>query len=403
MTDRKALWQRLRRVAALVAVSGIYLLLLPTLIVTLWEGRPWSWLAALAALRREVALVLLVALCAGALQQLVALRHQPRRFSRQLQAEGVSYLLLADRELVARHPLDKRDGDLWGEIATLVPIGEYLAFDCVGSAEQVMLLVTGLPHAARAAATQLMAHWPGTQLRPLVGIQEPLARLAAETELYHWHCHIRPTARRHPIQPAVADPALALLSEVARLPEGVQGGLQLLVGPNPYSGHNLEQTAIRKSVPILNHRNRRYEELYRQPWETTVIDRSDQRDIEEWSARANRRFLDVQLVVWAAATDLAPARQHARQLARTAVAQYGPRNPLRLTHEAQGSCASRQRRLFAGGNWTDQELGTLFHLFGREGVAVAPTLAMASAKILPPAAANRLIYGQPSLVITGHE
>lgn len=384
MTERRIWWQSVRDLCLGLGAVALYALGLPWLFVVLGKGG--EWLLTLLGASGYVLILLLILLVCGLWYHWRQMRGYPDRFAGRLQAEGITYLLLPDRDLAPRHPAARTDADLWAELGDLLPRREHLALDLLKRETSVAFVLQGLPDAARAAATQIMAHYPGTQVRQLSPDEDPLLAVQATAA---WWCALRPTDKHRPVQAAVQDPCLALLSEVARLPGRVQGGLQVLARHDPYSTLDLERRAIRKSLPVLNMRNPRYER-YRPLWEVGVVDQSDQRDLAEWSTRARRAFLDVQLVVWASAETEAAAKRCARQLAQTVIAQYGPSNPLKVHREGVGLPHRRRFTPFGGWSWTDQEIGSLLHLVGREGVAVAPNLQCATARILPPAVANHL-------------
>ncbi|MCB0078815.1 MAG: hypothetical protein KDD73_15495 [Anaerolineales bacterium] len=389
MADRHRWWQRVRELLMLVGLLALYGVGLPALFVLFGKGEAWPWLLPMHHAAHYLFVALLLLFVVGLGHHWRQMRSQPNRFATRLAAEGVTYLLLPDRELLPpRHPAARTDGDLWAELGELLPKGQHLAVELVKQESAVGFALHGLPEAARAAVTQIMAHWPGTQVRQLPLDELPMFAQGDAA----WWCVIRPSSKQRPIQPAVQDPCLALLSEVARLPQGIKGGVQLLARRDPYSGPTLERQSIHKSVPVLNMLNKRYE-LYRQPWEVGIVDQTHRRDIEEWADRASRDFLDVHLMVWAKAPSEVQAQRHARQLAQTIIAQYGPSNLLKLHKEGADLPPKHRFTAFEGGSWTDRELGSLLHLVGRDGVAVAPTLRCATAKILPPAAANLLSPG----------
>lgn len=382
MWGRRQLWGRVQLVFALVSLAAFYLVGLPWLMTALdvaarWPGAtalyPWRW-----TLLAACPLLFLVGVA-------FAYRHlqgQVRQQHDRLATSGVSYRLLPRVVEGSARPNPRAGGDLWAQVATLLPARELVSLEVVGQEEDAFFLLRALPATTRALGTQLLADWPGTQLQRLD--LDPLVELAA-AGYAAWWVEVRPTHAQRPIRPAVTDPGLALLGELVRLRAGVQGGLQVVVRPDPTSPQQMAARAEAKSIPLLNRHNRLYHEVYRQPWESALATASDQREMDEAQGRAQRPFLNAHLVVWATAETRERAHCAAQQLAQVVIAQYGPSNPLVVGSAGAGLPVQRASGLFQGRPWTDEELGTLLHLVGAEGPAAAPGLRVATARTLPPA------------------
>lgn len=258
----------------------------------------------------------------------------------------------------------------WNQVSDLIPKHQHITFELAGNNQEVTFAVCADAGANRALVMQAIADWPGTQSRPVTAPTTDPLFVAAGRPAYT--ITLQPKQADRPLDTAVADPLAAPLAEISRLPQGTRGGLLLLVRGDDVTRQRLGTAAAQESAT-----------------RTTGRSLAQKRALKAADARAQHIFLEVHLVVWAAAATPAMARSVARSLARSVKAQYEASNPLVVAAEHAG----RPRRVFpllAGRPWTDAELATLAHLEGKTGVAIAPQLATAPARPLPPSSACRI-------------
>jgi hypothetical protein len=272
---------------------------------------------------------------------------------------------------------------VWSRIAQLLPCREHLAWELTGSSLGMTFTLRATPDLTHAILTQLMAEWPGLQTRPLAGDLDPL-EVGTRTG---WWVEIIPKSKEAPLIAVAGDPVLAVLSEIAQLPEQVTAGLQILVRPDPFTQGQLTGQAAR----VTSEMQAPYQA---QTWlgQPIRIGKSaeERRHEQHLDERAQRRFLEARLIVWVAAGQRQTARETAEALAQALVAQWGPANPLHIAHAGPGVPSARAFPLFSGQSWTDRELALLAHLVGGEGRAVAPHLQLAPARPLPPTPESRI-------------
>lgn len=301
-----------------------------------------------------------------------------RRAQAKLEREGTTYYLLPRADAP---PVKAERITLWSRVVDVLPQDEHVSFEVIGAADSgVRFAMRAAPGVDRALLTQLMAEWPGTQARPVPAEQEPLAA----PERAGWWCELSPHSSDRPIEAVSDDPLRALLAELARLPRGVQAGLQVLVRGDPFTRQRLGQQAAR----ALYQQRGKAGDKHRLP--ATLEERRHTTSLDQ---RAQRAALEVRLVVWATAGSESMAQSVARSLARAVASQYSPANPLKVVCEGSGSPGARIFPIFAGHAWTDLELGALAHLVGQDARAIAPQLATAPANPLPPSPPYRIPRG----------
>lgn len=300
-------------------------------------------------------------------------------WQRRTSADGPVMIVLPRRDARTIPP---GQISFWSQIADVLPHGSHVAFEFSGDSEKQVFSMRAAERNSRAVMVQILATWDGAQIRPVDGEREmdPMAVDEGAT----WWVELRPRTQR-PIQASSPDPLIAVMTDVARLPVALQGGVQVLVRADPYSRRRLgaeaaQRTATSKGKSL-----------------------AEKRDDKSLDARASQIFLEAQVRVWASAPSLEAARQTARGLARTLLAQFGPSNPLVIARQGAGHQALVERRfdLFAGWPWTDVELSLIAHLTGKEGLGAAPQLRTASARALPPSPAVRVPRQAQTIVPLG--
>jgi hypothetical protein len=253
----------------------------------------------------------------------------------------------------------------WNQVSDLIPKHQHITFELAGSSLGVNFALCADAGANRALIMQAMADWPGTQSRPVeTAAEDPLFNTDGQAA---FTIVLRPAHRDKPIQTAVADVLAAPLVEISRLPDGVKGGLLVLVRGDSVTRSQLGAVAAKETAE-----------------KSTGKSLERKRAIKAADSRAQHIFLEVRLLIWAAAGSEKMARSVARSLARSVKAQYESSNPLETVSEK----TMRPRRvfpLFTGRPWTDAELATLAHLEGATGSAMAPQLETAPSRPLPPA------------------
>jgi len=292
-------------------------------------------------------------------------------FRRRLAEEGKTVLLLPRPDA---RPVMVSQIDLWSRLAEIIPKGEHIAFELSGGALGIAFSIRATEGVVRSVVTQIISEWPGSRVQRVERKEDDPLSPADST--CAWWVEIAPSSSEAPIETVVPDPLIALLTEIARLPQGVQGGLQVLVRGDPFTRSRLGRKAARLTAQ-----------------RSTGKSLEQKRGEKGLDQRAQRLFLETRLVVWASAGSDEMARSVARSLARTLIAQFGPSNPLRRVAEGVGVPVEREFPLFGGLPWTDGELAVVAHLVGKDGLDIAPQLKVAPAKPLPPSPESRVPPG----------
>jgi hypothetical protein len=255
---------------------------------------------------------------------------------------------------------------LWLRITDLIPFGEHMAFELSGSEQGLAFSMCASEKFLHAALTQVMSEWPGVHALPLKDPEEdPLPSSEGKSA---WWVEIGPASTDPPIIPTTPDPLLALMTEIAHLPQGVRGGLQILMRGDPFTRSRLGTRAARLTADTTKTQNLQLK-----------------RGAKSLDERAQHMFLETRLVLWASATGQNMAQSVARSLARTLASQFGASNPVRPRGEGTGVLVQRRFPLFVGRPWADNELAAVAHLVGQNARASAPQLRTAPARSLPPA------------------
>jgi hypothetical protein len=384
MTDRAYLFNQLRLTGLLAMAVLLYAVGLPKLMLFLGLARRLTWLP-IWDLWGTYALVGLIPLTLFSFRR--AFRSVGTRASKEVTTRlyaGCTYLVLpplhGTSALAARF---SEKGDIWAQIAGLLPEGESLIVELVRTEASLCYLISGMRTTLDGGIIpQVMATLPGTQVRPVPLEEDPL--LPILTTPGETRClNLRPRHGKMQIHPASTQPFLAMVGALAPLPEGIQAGIRLLIRSDKDSSRDFQISANVQSIPILNQRNPAYTNDTRMPWESRVLTQQDQETQRDLQTRAGRHLLDVCVQVWAHAGDTTTATRHTELLAHTLQSQYTPANPL-TTHAYTGNLLDRAYPTYAGRHWTDQELGTLFHFVGREGYDIAPLLRLARTRPLVP-------------------
>ncbi len=252
----------------------------------------------------------------------------------------------------------------WNQVSDLIPKHQHVTFELAGSTLGVNFALGADKGANRALVMQAMADWPGTQSKLVEKPEDdplyiPDGQKAVQIVL-------RPKFSGKSITTAVSDVLAAPLVEIARMPEGVKGGILVLVRGDNQTKKKLGAEAAKETAQ-----------------KTTGKSLEQKRSIKAADSRAQHIFLEVRVIIWAAANTTSMAQSVARSLARSVKAQYEATNPLEQVAETEKP-PCRSFPLFAGRPWTDTELATLAHLEGEPGAAIAPQLATAPARPLPP-------------------
>jgi len=303
-----------------------------------------------------------VGLAAAAL----ALERRRHREVEERVRSGPTMLLLPRAEMATPKTVS-----LWARLAEILPPGEHLAWEVSGGSDRVVFSFRAAADTLPRALAQVTAEWPGVQARRVEPENDPV-RPPEGAEV--WWVELAPQSADRPIETSGSEPLLAVLTEIARLPEGVRAGVQILARGDPVTRSRLGARAVRHAAS----RDRSERE------------RSEGRRMAE---RASRLFLEVRLLVWASARTRGLAQVTARALAGALAAQFGPSNPIRRRAEGAGSLETRAFPLFAGMPWADTEIGLIGHLLGKDGLAVAPQMRVAPARPLPPSPECRVPSG----------
>ena len=296
-------------------------------------------------------------------------------FERRMELQGKAVLLLPRPD----QPPSKLDRiGLWGRLARVIPPEEHITFELTGGQLGIGFYVRAMPTTLRSVLPQIMAEWSGVRA---VYTDDPTEDpLLAVGNMDMWWIEVRPSSVIKPLQAAAVDPLAAFLADIARLPDGVIGGLQTAVRVDPFARRRLRKRDATSSGSG-------------NPKKSVEAQQEIRRKAKELNARARRTFLEARLIVWASAKDLHRARATARSLARTLLAQFGPSNPLRTGGQGGGDLPRRSFPLFAGTPWAENELAYVAHLVGQDVRAIAPQLRVAPAKPLPPSPASRVPEG----------
>lgn len=294
-----------------------------------------------------------------------------RRRQEQIHAafakDGVTYVLLP-RPDAPQARADKVA--LWQRFTHILPRGEHLAWELTGTEkEQRFSLRTASLKTSRAAIIQLMTEYPGVEVRRVKSpTDDPL--WVEEGDCVVWR-EVVPTKGDQPLESATPDPQLALLGELALLPNGVQAGVQVLVRQDFHTrGRLMKQAAKATSKKPASGAH------------APRASSAEKRDVQSVDSRAQQPFVEVQVVVWASASLEGMAWDTVNHLTTTLEAQYAPGNPLIRNREGRGDRYSRTMPAFGGRGWATREIGTLAHLVGGETKALAPRLARARARAL---------------------
>ena len=313
--------------------------------------------------------------------QLVFQRRANRRFERQ----AITYHIYPRG--------DEESGgcetgtQFWNQVVDLLPKNDHLILSISRLADQrIQFGMTALPETCRTVLHQLFADWPGTQVKEAssIGAPFPVVRRAsqqAETSQPVAHLQLAPSNVTQPLQTRMTDPLLPPLVELSQLPATVEAGILVYVRRDVLTQQRQLRTAQRQAAA-----RKRAAKLQSTPQPTTVTEKRADRAGDE---RADRPFLEVQIVVWAAAETMPQARGVMHSLAKDVSAQYGIANPL-IQFSEKGRQPTVRFPTYAGKPLTDIELGSVMHLLGKKGVQVAPQLATATARNLEPAQSCRI-------------
>jgi hypothetical protein len=384
VTDRAYLLNQVRLDGFLTIGVLLYAVGLPKLMVFLGLARELTWLPVWDAWG-TYALVGLVPLTLFRVRR--AFRRVGTRASSEVATRlyaGCTYLVLpplhGTSALATRF---SEKGDIWAQIAGLLPEGESLIVELVRTQVRLCYLMTGMRSTLEGGIIpQVMATLPGTQVRRVMFEEDPLLQVltaSGETTCLN----LRPRKKKMQIHPASTQPFLAMVGALAQLPEGIQGGLRLLIRSDRDSSLDFQINANVQSIPLLNQRNPAYQSGTRMPWESRLLTQQDQETQRDLHTRAGRHLLDVCVQVWAHAADTASAMRHATLLAHTLQSQYTPANPL-TAHSYKGELLDRAYPPYGGRHWTDQEVGTLFYFAGREAYEIASMLDLSRTRPLAP-------------------
>lgn len=374
MTDRGYLLNQLRRNGLMMGAVLLYAVGLPKLMLFLGMARRLTWLP-IWDLWGTYALIGLIPLSLVSVRR--AFRSVGIRATQEVTTRlhaGCTYLILPPLHgtgtLAARF---HEKGDIWAQIAGLLPEGESLIVEVVRTDSTLCYLMTGMAHTLEGGVLpQVMATLPGTQVRRMSLEEDPLLTILSTPGATDT-LNLRPRHGKRQIHPATTHPFLAMVGALAHLPEGIQGGVRLLIRSDKDSPLAFQVNANVQSIPILNQRNPAYTNETRMPWESRLLTQQEQDTQRDLQTRAGRHLLDVCVQVWAHAASPVSATLHAQLLAHTVQSQYTPANPL-SAHNATGNLLDRAYPPYGGCHWTDQELGTLFHFVGKEGYDITPRL-----------------------------
>lgn len=400
MTDRNYVVTQLRLYGLVVGVVGLYAVVLPKLMLFLNFARRFPWLVVWDPWSLYV-LVGLVPLLVLGIYRTVASVHvrAAKEVSQRLQ-DGCTYLIMppmhARSALAARF---REKGDIWAQIARLLPEKESLIVDLVRTPHQLCYLLTGRRTTLEIGVIpQLMATLPDTQVRLLSVTEDPCVAtlLGAQTVVCRT---LRPQKGKVQIRPATSEPFLAMVGALAQLPNEVSAGLRLYLRSDADSSQAFQRQADVQSIPLLNQRNPDYTRSETKlPWERRLVTQQEQELQRDLHTRAGRHLLDVCVLVWTQAPDPAQATVYADMLSYTLQSQYTPTNPL-SSQPYTGDLLDRTYPPFRGRHWTDQELGTLWQFVGKAGYEIAPMLELSRTRPLTPDPGHFYHHGMQTLPV----
>lgn len=134
----------------------------------------------------------------------------------------------------------------WNQVSDLIPKYQHITFEMAGSSHRVNFALAADAGANRALIMQAMADWPGTQSAPVdTAEDDPLFVAEGQSAV---QIVLRPKQSRRPIQTAVTDVLAAPLVEIARLPEGVKGGVLVLVRGDDQTKKRLGSIAAKETA-----------------------------------------------------------------------------------------------------------------------------------------------------------
>jgi hypothetical protein len=297
-----------------------------------------------------------------------SLRARQRQMNTKIATQGETYLLLPRPDAA---PIRAGKVALWQRLSQVLPRGEHLSFELTGTPQgQAFSLRASDTNVCRAALVQVMTEYPGVEVSLVeTATDDPL--WVGEGQVSVW-MELRPIHVDQPLLMATPDPQLAILGELALLPQNVQGGVQVLMREDFHTRGRLMSQAAKatsKKPDTGPH--------------TLRPSSADKREVTYVDTRAQQHFVEVQLLVWAAAPLEGMAWQVVNHLADTLQGQYQPHNPLRIAKQGAGNRYERSMPPFGGVGWATSELGTLAHLVGSDSAVLAPQLLRARARALP--------------------
>jgi hypothetical protein len=301
------------------------------------------------------------------------IRRNQTRFHARLAQEGVTYLLLPRPDAP---PTRAERVSLWQRLSYAFPKAEHISVELSGwGLGQAFSLRASSAKACHALITQLMTEYPGVEVKQVTTPHEdPL--WSGEGTVTVWR-ELLPTHRDQPLRIATPDPQIAVLGELALLPEGVRAGVQVVARAD----FNTRSRLLKQAASATSKKPDTGKDALRPS-------NAAKRDVNYVDERAQHHFVEAQVVVWACAPFEAMAWQTVNLLTDTLRAQYQPHNPLQKGKEGVGSRYGREMAAFAGRGWTTTELGTLAHLVGEDTTALAPQLLRARSRALPAAPAT---------------
>ena len=310
--------------------------------------------------------------------QLVFQQRANRRFERQ----AITYHIYprADEESGGC----ETGTQFWNQVVDLLLKNDHLILSISRLADQgIRFGMTALPETCRTVLHQLLADWPGTQVKEAASLGAPFSGGSRQAENGQPTAHIQlaPSNVTQPLQTRMTDPMLPPLVELSQLPATVEAGILVYVRRDVLTQQRQLRTAQRQAAA-----RKRAAKLQATPQPPTLTEKRADRAGDE---RADRPFLEVQITVWASAETMQQARAVMHSLAKDVSAQYGIANPL-IQFGEKGRQPTVRFPTYAGKPLTDIELGSVMHLLGKKGVQVAPQLATATARNLEPAQSCRI-------------
>jgi hypothetical protein len=339
----------------------------------LWETWRWPGLIALVVL-----IVGMVVILIWWYRRKAALaRAEQAAINRQV-AQGPTLLLLPRRDWP---PTDPQKVALWSRLLEILPPQEHLAFEISGNNQGVAFSLHASEEAMPATVTQFMLEWTNVERRP-ISEKDPDPARPPEGWAAHF-CELGPRQTDRAITPMSSDPLMAVLVELARLPDGARGLVQVMARADRATRAQLNQQAMSMRSSVQARAG--------QGAVDAGVKNLQTKRAKELEARTDRPFLQVMVRVSALASDPAQAQAVARSLARSLCAQFNQSNAVAILRAGDGA-ESLIARTFDGPArpWTDLEVGLLAHLPGSDALDFAPQLRTASAKSLPPTPALRI-------------